>query len=88
MQVQCPELYFPNLLLNGKLYFKYGSINQGVSEQILQTVWINKQQNPDHEITAEMLKRPVGGAERRLRKADVTSDGGSGLPAEDSTAAM
>ena len=77
----------PKLTAKWETISNTGPLNQGVSEQILQTVWINKQQNPDHEITAEMLKRPVGGAERRLRKADVTSDGGSGLPAEDSTAA-
>ena len=68
-----------------------GPLNKGVSEQIQQTAWIN---NPDLEITAEMLTRPVtdeaaaaGGARRRRRRADTTAYGGGGLPAEDSTAA-
>ena len=71
-----------------------GPLNKGVSEQIRQTVWIKRQQNPD----LEMLTRPVtdaaaaaggaaAGARRRRRKADATADGGGGLSAEDSTAA-
>ena len=35
-----------------------GPLNKEVSEQIQQTIWINKQQNPDLEITAKMLTRP------------------------------
>ena len=71
-----------------------GPLNKGVSEQIRQTVWVKRQQNPD----LEMLTRPVtdaaaaaggaaAGARRRRRKADATADGGGGHSAEDSTAA-
>ena len=87
----------PKLTAKWETISNMGPLNKGVSEQIRQTVWINKQQNPDLEITAEMLTRPVtdaaaapaapGGARRRRRTADATADGGGGLPAEDSIAA-
>ena len=87
----------PKLTAKWETISNMGPLNKGVSEQIRQTVWINKQQNPDLEITAEMLTRRVtdaaavaalaGGSRRRRRKADATADGGGGLPAEDSTAA-
>ena len=87
----------PKLTAKWDTISNLGPLNKGVSEQIRQTVWINKQQNPDLEITAEMLTRPVtdaaaapaapGGARRRRRTADATADGGGGLPAEDSIAA-
>ena len=84
----------PKLTAKWKTKSNMGPHNKGVSEQIRQTKWINKQQKPDLEIMAEMLIRTVieaaavaGGARPWRRKADATADGGGGLPAEDSTAA-
>ena len=49
----------PKLPAKWETISNMGPLNKGVSEQIRQTVWINKQQNPDLEITAEMLATPV-----------------------------